>query len=319
MTLQAPSGDFLWEIQFHTEQTFELKARHHNLYKQAQQERHQGASSDAIRALLRPAWQDFRAVPVPAGCEEIDDWQQESVDTSPPSHPVREVQSAQPIAAYLRPLVRELGTQAHRMETRVSPKLQPLVQKHGGKLREDKPGNWRQFIFKKDRSIARKIALRQRANEHLTPEHAAARVRDTLRYEVILPAEGFGKAVDTILKTLGRHGLKAMRLKNAFMRPDTTYAGLNVNLRLADASAPGDFEIQFHTAHSLSTKLKMHRDYEKVRELPPADARIDGDEAGLDFNAERERRLKKMRDAAALVERPQGIETLIPFDLYQDA
>ncbi|BCN11817.1 XopAD/skwp family type III secretion system effector [Ralstonia pseudosolanacearum] len=319
VTLQAPSGDFLWEIQFHTEQTFELKARHHNLYKQAQQERHQGASSDAIRALLRPAWQDFRAVPVPAGCEEIDDWQQESVDTSPPSHPVREVQSAQPIAAYLRPLVRELGTQAHRMETRVSPKLQPLVQKHGGKLREDKPGNWRQFIFKKDRSIARKIALRQRANEHLTPEHAAARVRDTLRYEVILPAEGFGKAVDTILKTLGRHGLKAMRLKNAFMRPDTTYAGLNVNLRLADASAPGDFEIQFHTAHSLSTKLKMHRDYEKVRELPPADARIDGDEAGLDFNAERERRLKKMRDAAALVERPQGIETLIPFDLYQDA
>ncbi|WP_275761144.1 XopAD/skwp family type III secretion system effector [Ralstonia pseudosolanacearum] len=320
VTLQAPGGDILWEIQFHTEPTFALKARHHNLYKQAQEERHRGASSDAIRTLLRPAWQDFRAVPLPAGCEEIEDWQQEPIHTATSTQPLRAGQStAQRIAPYLQPLVRLLSTQAHRIEAQVSSKLQSLLQKHGGQLREDKPGNWRNFLFKKERSIARKIALRQRTNEHLTPENAAARVRDTLRYEVILPAEGFGETVNTILQTLGGHGLKAMRLKNAFMQPDTTYAGLNVNLRFADARIPGDFEIQFHTAHSLSTKLKMHKDYEKVRELPPADARTDGDEAGLDFNAERERRLKKMRDAAALVKRPQGIETVIPFDHYQDA
>ncbi|MBT1537504.1 Type III effector protein (Skwp5) [Ralstonia solanacearum] len=319
VTLQDPGGSFLWEIQFHTEQTFALKARHHNLYKQAQRERHQGTSPDALRVLLRPAWQDFRAVTVPAGCEEIEDWQQASLYTAPPLHPKHEAQGAQAIAAYLRPLARQLSAQAHRIEAQVSPKLRPVLEKLGGKLREDKPGNWRTFIFKKDRSIARKIAQRQRTDERLTPESAAAQIRDALRYEVVLPAEGFGKAVDTILKTLGRHGLKAMRLKNAFTRQDTTYAGVNVTLRLAEAQAPGDFEIQFHTAHSLSTKLKMHKDYEKVRELPPAGTRNSPDEASADFDAERERRLKKMRDAAALVERPQGIETLIPFDHYQDA
>ncbi|WP_055327024.1 XopAD/skwp family type III secretion system effector [Ralstonia solanacearum] len=319
VTLQDPGGSFLWEIQFHTEQTFALKVRHHNLYKQAQRERHQGVSPDALRALLRPAWQDFRAVTMPAGCEEIEDWRQASLYAASPLHPELEAQGAQAIAAYLRPLARRLSAQAHRIETQVSPKLRPVLEKLGGKLREDKPGNWRNFIFKKDRSIARKIAQRQRTDERLTPESAASRIRDALRYEVVLPAEGFGKAVDTILKTLGRHGLKAMRLKNAFTRQDTTYAGVNVTLRLAEAQAPGDFEIQFHTAHSLSTKLRMHKDYEKVRELPPAGTRNAPDEASADFDAERERRLKKMRDAAALVERPQGIETLIPFDHYQDA
>ncbi|WP_197326359.1 XopAD/skwp family type III secretion system effector [Ralstonia solanacearum] len=319
VTLQDPGGSFLWEIQFHTEQTFALKVRYHNLYKQAQRERHQGMSPDALRALLRPAWQDFRAVTMPAGCEEIEDWRQASLYAAPPLHPELEAQGAQAIAAYLRPLARRLSAQAHRIEAQVSPKLRPVLEKLGGKLREDKPGNWRNFIFKKDRSIARKIAQRQRTDERLTPESAAARIRDALRYEVVLPAEGFGKAVDTILKTLGRHGLKAMRLKNAFTRQDTTYAGVNVTLRLAEAQALGDFEIQFHTAHSLSTKLRMHKDYEKVRELPPAGTRNAPDDASADFDAERERRLKKMRDAAALVERPQGIETLIPFDHYLDA
>ncbi len=318
VTLQDPGSSLLWEIQFHTEQTFELKERHHDLYKQAQRQRHQGASSDALRELLRPAWKDFRAVPLPAGCEEIDDWQQASVYTAVPLHPRHEEQGAQPIPAYLLPLARQLSARAHRIEAQISPKLQSVLQKHGGKLREDKSGNWRHFLFKKDRSIARKIALRQRLNEQLTPKTAAALVRDSLRYEVVLPAEGFGKAVDSILKTLGRNGLKVMRLKNAFTRPDTTYAGVNVNLRPAGANSPGDFEIQFHTAQSLSTKLKLHRDYEKVRELPLANTRDERDETRVDFDADRERRLKTMRDATALVERPQGIETLISFDHYRD-
>ncbi len=95
-------------------------------------------------------------------------------------------------------------------------------------------------------------------------------------------------------------------------------ADVNVNLRPAGANSPGDFKIQFHTAQSLSTKLKLHRDYEKVRELPLANTRDERDEARVDFDADRERRLKTMRDATALVERPQGIETLISFDHYLD-
>ncbi|MCP1131294.1 XopAD/skwp family type III secretion system effector [Robbsia andropogonis] len=320
VTLQDPHDGLLWEVQFHTEQTLVLKERYHDLYKQAQQARHQGATPDAVRTLLQPAWRDFHAVPMPAGCDEIDDWQQ----------PVETARSARPpsaddghgaqrtVAAYLQPLARRLSLQARRIETLVSPKLQTVLQSSGGKLREDSPGNWRNFLFKKERSIARKIALYQRV-EQLAPEPAAARVRDSLRYEVVLPAEGFGKTVSTILKMLEKQGPRAMRMKNAFMQPDATYAGLNVNLRLTSGNLPGDFEIQFHTAQSLSTKLRGHKDYEKLRELPLANTHDEYDEASADFDAERERLLNKMREAAARVARPQGIEMLVSFDHYPEA
>ncbi len=314
VTLQDANDGLLWEVQFHTEQTFALKERYHDLYKQAQRARHQGASADAVRTLLQPAWKDFRAVPLPAGCDEIDDWQQEPAQVVVQPRP--DGQSGQSaIAAYLLPLARRLNAQARRIEALVSPKVQAALRTCGGKLREDKAGDWRNFLFKKERSIARKIALYQRV-EQLAPEHAAARVRDSLRYEIVLPAEGFGKAAGAILKTLGKQGLTVMRMKNAFMQPDTTYAGVNVTLRMPNANLPGDFELQFHTAHSLSTKLRGHRDYEKLRELPRADTRDEHDEASIGFEAERERLLQKMRDAAAQVERPQGIETLVPFDRY---
>ncbi|MCL9845682.1 XopAD/skwp family type III secretion system effector [Ralstonia solanacearum] len=319
VTLQDPSDGLLWEVQFHTEQTVKLKARYHDLYKQAQRARYQGASSDALRKLLQPAWKDFNAVPMPAGCDEIEDWQQEPAQAAPGLQPGLDGQGAQrTIAAYLLPLARRLGAQARRIEALVSPKVQTALRTCGGQLREDQSGDWRNVIFKKERSIARKIALRQRAAQ-LAPEAAAARVRDSLRYEVVLPAEDFGKTVHAILKMLGKQGLKVMRMKNPFAQPDTTYAGVNVNLRLAGGNLPGDFEIQFHTAKSLSTKLRGHKDYEKLRELPFASTHDGQDEASADFAAERERLLKKMRDAAALVERPQGIETLIPFDHYRDA
>ncbi len=319
VTLQDPSDGLLWEVQFHTEQTIKLKARYHDLYKQAQRARYQGASSDELRKLLQPAWKDFNAVPTPAGCDEIEDWRQEPAQAAPGLQPGSDGQGAQrTIAAYLLPLARRLGAQARRIEALVSPKVQTALRTCGGTLREDQSGDWRNVIFKKERSIARKIALRQRAAQ-LAPEAAAAGVRDSLRYEVVLPAEGFGKTVNAILKLLGKQGLKVMRMKNPFAQPDTTYAGVNVNLRLASGNLPGDFEIQFHTAQSLSTKLRGHKDYEKLRELPPASTHDGQDEASAEFAAERERLLKKMRDAAALVERPQGIETLIPFDHYRDA
>ncbi len=194
VTLQDPSDGLLWEVQFHTEQTFALKERHHDLYKQAQRARHQGASPDALRVLLQPAWQDFRAVPRRPGATRSMTGGRSRPRRRRRFQPGLDAQGAQAIAAYLLPLARRLGAQAHRIEALVSPKLRPALAHVGGKLREDKSGDWRTVIFKKERSIARKIALRQRATQ-LAPEAAAAHVRDCLRYEVVLPAEDFGKAV----------------------------------------------------------------------------------------------------------------------------
>ncbi|UIF88978.1 Type III effector protein (Skwp5) (plasmid) [Cupriavidus necator] len=78
VTLKEPNG-IAWEIQFHTEQTFRCKEKYHDLYKQAQRRGFDGASGDEIWKLLGPAREAFRALPVPAGVEDIVDWEPETV------------------------------------------------------------------------------------------------------------------------------------------------------------------------------------------------------------------------------------------------
>ncbi|MCV3211840.1 type III effector protein [Mesorhizobium sp. YC-39] len=77
VTLRNPAGA-PWETQFHTAETFALKERYHDVYKSAQDMRLKGASAEQLRALTREAWLAFRGIPMPPGCDEIEDWQEHS-------------------------------------------------------------------------------------------------------------------------------------------------------------------------------------------------------------------------------------------------
>lgn len=78
VTLRSPEGA-LWEIQFHTPETFELKEQFHDLYKRAFTLRLDGASWVEQRKLQEPAIAAFNRVALPPECDEIDDWEQENV------------------------------------------------------------------------------------------------------------------------------------------------------------------------------------------------------------------------------------------------
>ncbi|WP_280920933.1 XopAD/skwp family type III secretion system effector, partial [Cupriavidus sp. AcVe19-1a] len=300
VTLKQPSS-IAWEIQFHTEQTFGCKEKYHDLYKQAQRLGFDGASRDEIWKLLEPARKAFRALAVPAGVEDIVDWEPETVLNMQP----RPQASAAPrVPAPLAQLAQQIRSQAERLEGAVSPVLQQALEGHGAQLRTD-GGSWRRFIFKKKKSIEEKLARIQREQGLQTPQEAARRVRDGLRYEVILGAEGFTTEAQSILTSLKKAGMTVMRVNNSFTREGTSYVGLNVNVRTRVEGEDADWEIQFHTRESLQAKQKTHRTYERLRQLSP-DA------------VPRETLEKELRDAAARVARPQGIETILSFDLYAE-
>ncbi|MGF6292561.1 GH24 family phage-related lysozyme (muramidase) [Paraburkholderia youngii] len=301
VTLEDPEG-VPWEIQFHTEQTFRCKEQHHDLYKQAQRRGLDGAHLDEIWKLLKPAREAFRALAVPAGVEEIVDWEPEPVLTVPPrSQP--QAPAARDVPSPLAGLARQIRSQAGRLEGTVWPVLRQALEHHGAKLRADRDGDWRRFIFKKEKSIEEKLARIQREQGLATPQEAAGRVRDGLRYEVLLGPEGFATRARGILASLEQAGMTVMRVKNGFTREGTGYAGLNVNVRTRVQGEDADWEIQFHTGESLRARQKSHRTYERLRQLSP-DAES------------REPLEKKLREAAARVARPQGIGTIGSFDRY---
>ncbi|WP_409976701.1 XopAD/skwp family type III secretion system effector [Xanthomonas graminis] len=77
VTLRSPEGA-LWEIQFHTPHTFQLKEQFHDLYKRSFALKLGGASPAEKHELEAPALAAFSRVASPPGCEEIEDWEESS-------------------------------------------------------------------------------------------------------------------------------------------------------------------------------------------------------------------------------------------------
>ncbi len=161
---------------------------------------------------------------MPLGCEDIIDWEAEQTSVALPA--VRAQLVPEPLYAEL---VNRLHQAAKAMEPKITPVLRALLQHVQGHLHGDGPELHR-HVFKKPASTHRKIEL-LRHQHALPPEQAAARVRDALRYEVVLQHEGFVASVQWVSRQLQSEGLEVMRINNTFATADTTYAGLNMNLR----------------------------------------------------------------------------------------
>ncbi|PPU52319.1 XopAD/skwp family type III secretion system effector [Xanthomonas arboricola] len=92
VTLRSPEGA-LWEVQFHTPQTFELKEDFHDQYKRRYQNELHGAPSKDQDELQAPAQEAFSRVDTPPGCTELDDWEEESVATLALTAPIVDTKS----------------------------------------------------------------------------------------------------------------------------------------------------------------------------------------------------------------------------------
>lgn len=295
------------EVQFHTDETFALKMRYHDNYKQDFELQMQGASVEQRVACLEEARQACRQVATPAGCEHIGDWNNE-----PPQVNKRRAQAK---AAQLpgagagkRPdamatQVERLRQAAGRIEREVGPLLQTM-QLHV--IREHS-------VVKKAKSIEKKIQ-RLCVLNGITPEQAADRVRDAMRWIIQLPHETFGAHAQKALETLTANGLRITRVNNSFMARNRTYAGLNVKLQTREAL---NFEIQFHTGDSLYTRNKTHKIYRQWQDTDVEQRQATDPAQRQALQKANTDRLAALKTYAATVPTPIGAERIPSFDRYR--
>ncbi|MBD4160409.1 hypothetical protein GUH55_00030 [Xanthomonas citri pv. citri] len=266
VTLRSPAGA-LWEIQFHTPETFALKERFHDLYKHAHALAVGGASRAEQRTLQAPALEAFKRVASPPGCEEIDDWQEETVPALTSTPPTRGSEQT---------TVNADASQAHRVfnaaagkQASLTPVLTTLAEGLGARLwgnvrydaRQGRIEQVQQAPFQKSvASIKDKIRRHLRAG--MTAEQATQSVGDALRYALELPSEGFVAKVQAAQDALRRQGMTCVKLKNYFTSGDGTYRGINASFTDAEGYA---FEVQFHTAESFNAKAQTHLSYKRMQ------------------------------------------------------
>ncbi|WP_175425998.1 XopAD/skwp family type III secretion system effector [Ralstonia solanacearum] len=295
------------EIQFHTQETFALKERFHDDYKDAQALYLAGADSAQRHAALAQAREAFAPVATPPGSERILDW-----DSVPPRTQRPRVAVAAAPAAGAKPArdglaghVERVTALARAIQLEVTPLLEAIglaiVKSHS----TPKPAT----------SVRKKIE-RYQTLEGLSLEQAAASVYDAMRWVVLLPAERFGAEFRQARLALEAKGLDVMRIRNGFAAPDTTYAGLNVIVRSA---AGRNFEMQFHTEDSLRVRNTSHQLY---RTWQDQEVKI-----GLEQDPARRQALQQAnaqrqqarRERAAQVALPTGAKGIVAFDALRDA
>ncbi|ATS49698.1 hypothetical protein XcfCFBP6992P_01200 [Xanthomonas citri pv. phaseoli var. fuscans] len=316
VTLRSPDGA-LWEIQFHTPETFALKERLHDLYKHAHALALGGASRAEQRKLQAPALEAFKRVASPPGCEEIDDWQEETVPA---------LASRPPALASEQNAVNTGASPAHsvfhaatRKQASLTPVLDTLADGLGARLWGNVRYNASQGRIeqvqhdpfqKSVASIKDKIRRHQRAG--MTAEQATQSVGDALRYALELPSEGFVAKVQAAQDALRRQGMTCVKLQNYFTSGDGTYRGINASFTDAEGYA---FEVQFHTTESFNAKAQTHLSYKRMQ---LAQTRLDKERQKPQPDPVRQAKLTQeiaghrqaMHEMTAKVRKPAHIERL---------
>ncbi|SON96659.1 conserved hypothetical protein [Xanthomonas citri pv. fuscans] len=316
VTLRSPEGA-LWEIQFHTPETFALKERFHDLYKRAHALALGGASRAEQRILQAPALEAFKRVASPPGCEEIDNWQEETVTALPSATPTPGAEqaagTADPSSASA------VFDTAASKQAALTPVLDTLAKGLGARLwgnvrydaKQGRIEQAQQAPFQKSvASIKDKIRRHLRAG--MTAEQAALSVGDALRYALELPPEGFVIKVLAAQDALRRQGITCVKLKNYFTSGDGTYRGINASFTDAEGYA---FEVQFHTAESFNAKAQTHLPYKRMQ---LAQTRLDRERQKPQPDPVRQAKLtqeiaahqKAMHEMTAKVRKPAGVERL---------
>ncbi|AOY61160.1 type III secretion system effector XopAD [Xanthomonas citri pv. glycines] len=316
VTLRSPAGA-LWEIQFHTPETFALKEHFHDLYKHAHALALGGASRAEQRELQAPALEAFKRVASPPGCEEIDDWQEETVPA---------LASATPTPGSEQTPVNADASQAHRVfnvaagkQASLTPVLNTLADGLGARLwgnvrydaRQGRIEQVQQAPFQKS-VVSIKDKIRRHLRAGMTAEQATQSVGDALRYALELPSEGFVAKVQAAQDALRRQGMTCVKLQNYFTSGDGTYRGINASFTDAEGYV---FEVQFHTAESFNAKAQTHLSYKRMQ---LAQTRLDKERQKPQPDPVRQAKLTQeiaghrqaMHEMTARVSEPADIERL---------
>ena len=165
--------------------------------------------------------------------------------------------SARMVSRYDR-MASKLGQDARALEKQITPLLAQIIPPGLGV--EAAP----QDRLKSAISTTQKIARLVRESG-CTPEQAAFRVKDALRYVFVIDDDAqFSRKAEAVLKVLEQHpALEKQTLHNTFT-PGAIYKGINVTLRYRESGM--QFELQLHTAASFHAKKLTHAMYRQEME-----------------------------------------------------
>lgn len=151
--------------------------------------------------------------------------------------------------------------------------------------------------LKTEESLARKIR-NDSVEGGMTPEQAASKMYDVNRYTISNNEQNLTATVKTTISNMEGQGYEVMRVKNTLGNPNAEYRGINMVVKANDG---GLFELQFHTPRSLEVKEVNHKIYEQQRQSTTS-------------RAEKKQMGQQMRDNAASIPTPDGIDSVTPFN-----
>ncbi len=157
---------------------------------------------------------------------------------------------------------------AAKAEPAITKAVTGAVAAHGGTMdRFDQRGPKFDARLKSADSMERKIA--DGVMEHgLSPDQAAAGIRDSVRFTAVVPTKGYWQAGTSIGDNLEAAGYQRVKQSRGWDL-ESVYAGRNDTFNGPDGV---EFEVQFHTAESLAATQRNHDLYNMSRrsDTPPA-------------------------------------------------
>lgn len=118
-----------------------------------------------------------------------------------------------------------------------------------------------EFRLKEADSLKRKVATDLMEQPNLSPAEALAEVKDSIRYTMKIPGDGYADGVSAAVGGLRAKGYERVSWKT-FWASDG-YKGINSAWR--DPVTGQVFEVQFHTPESFDAKMEAHPLYEQTR------------------------------------------------------
>jgi hypothetical protein len=188
----------------------------------------------------------------------------------------------------VRTATEHAARQAASLERTTTPLLQKIADAEGARL------EGLQFRLKGQDSLAGKINTRFQATDHgTTPEEAAAKVTDALRYTMMAEPATLASTTRTTINTLEAAGYQVKA--DNFWVPGDAYNGLNADVK--DLATGQTFELQFHTPESWHVKQDVnHHDYEVMQ-----------NRSGKESVATRQEAFDRMQKIADGMVRPDSI------------
>lgn len=151
-------------------------------------------------------------------------------------------------------LADELLRMARKDEPAVTKLLTDLAARHGGKM------EGLDYRLKGRDSLIRKIT-NDAADMGISLEKSAGMVTDALRYTMVFERDNFVEAVQTVQDALAQQGFTMYDHKFRNYLNASDYRGYNCVF----TDGTGNFELQFHTPHTLEAKHVSHKFYEQIR------------------------------------------------------